>query len=590
MKPISQKQRLAFGSLAACVLCWPMSHARADGVDDPAPVLAKVENFALLDHEGKFHEFDYYCGSPEVRAVVLFVQGNGCPLVRKRVPELNRLKDVYADKGVLFAMLNANPQDGREEIAREAAEFGIKMPVLVDESQLVATMLGVQRTGEAFLIDTGAKTVVFRGAIDDRMTYQKEKPEAENHYLKSAIDALLAGAPIESATTEAPGCKVAMPEEAEISYANEVAPILKTRCVACHTNGGLGPFAMSNYKKVRGWSEMIAEVVLARQMPPWHADPHIGAFKNDGGITPDEARILVTWIRDGSPRGGGEDPLDGHTPDLPEWHLGTPQKVVTLPEQKVAAEGVFDYRYVTVESPFDEDVWLTATEIKPGNTRVLHHVIVTAHDPGDSRRQKWITGYAPGTQGAEYPEGSAIKLPKGWKLKFQLHYTASGKDEVDLTQLGLNFSKTPVDKEFKTRIVMHRKFSIPPGAMEHSAETSFTAPKAATLYSINPHMHFRGKRMSFEAHYSDGRSEMLLSVPNYNFNWQRTYVFDEPKLIPAGTRIEVKNAWDNSSLNPHNPDPSKGVRWGEQSFEEMFFATLNYIETDDPIQGEAVRP
>jgi hypothetical protein len=477
-------------------------------------------------------------------------------------------------------MLNANPQDERPEIAEEAAEFGIEMPVLVDESQLVAEMLGVQRTGEAFLINAGEKTVVYRGAIDDRMTYQKEKPEAEHHYLEDAIESLLAGKSIEEATTEAPGCKVALPEETQLSYAKDVAPILKSRCVACHTKGGLGPFAMSNYKKVRGWSEMIAEVVMTKQMPPWQADPHIGKFSNDGGLTPAEARTLVRWVGEGSPRGEGDDPLEGYQPELPEWNLETPHEVITLPEQKVAAEGVFDYRHVTLDNPFDEDVWLTATDIKPGNTRVLHHVVLTAHHPTMRRVQKWITGYAPGTQGAVYPEGSAIKLPKGWKLKFQLHYTASGKEETDVTKLGLHLSKKPVEREFKTAVIMKHDFRIPPGAMEHAEEKSFTMRKESTLYSMNPHMHYRGKRMSFEALYPDGRQEALLSVPNYNFNWQRTHVLQKPKQLPAGTKITIRNAWDNSSLNPHNPDAAKEVRWGDQSFEEMFFATLSYIEKE----------
>jgi mono/diheme cytochrome c family protein len=537
----------------------------------------EVGNFALLDHQGKYHELDYYCRIPSAKGIVLFVQGNGCPLVQKRIPELKRLNAEFGKRGILFGMLNANPQDERAEIAAEAAEFGINVPILKDEAQLVASMLGVTRTAEAFVIDTKTKQVVYRGAIDDRMSYQKEKPTAEHLYLRDALEALIGGREIAMPVTEAPGCKVSITEK-PVSYANDVAPILKTQCVTCHTEGGLGPFAMSRYKKVKGWSEMIAEVILTKQMPPWDADPAIGKFTNDCGINPEDARTLVSWIKAGSPRGEGDDPLEGYQPELPEWNLGEPQKIITLPEQKIAAEGVFKYRYVHIDNPFDQDVWLTATEVNPGNTRVLHHVIVTAQDPNDKKREAWITGYAPGTQGSVYPNGSAVKLRKGWKLEFQLHYTASGKEETDVTRLGLHFVTEPTEKIFKTAILMKHDFQIPPGAAEHAEEKVLNIGKDSTLYAINPHMHFRGKRMSFEAQFPDGSKVPLLSVPNYDFNWQRTYFLTEPVKLPAGTRILVRNAWDNSALNPHNPDPKKEVRWGDQSFEEMFFATLGYIE------------
>jgi hypothetical protein len=559
-------------TIAASVLLAAQVHAAPQ-----AETMPVVENFALIDHEGKFRELDYYCRLPQAKGLVLFVQGNGCPLVRKRLPELNRMKAKYERQGILFSMLNANPQDERADIAEEAKEFGIEMPILKDDAQLVASMLGVKRTAEVYLIDTETKAVRYRGAIDDRMSYQSERPKAEKHYLRDAMDAMLGGKEIATPITDAPGCKVAMPKS-EPSYAKDIAPLLKARCVRCHTKGGLGTFPMSSYKKVRGWSEMIAEVVMTKQMPPWHADPEIGEFENDCALEPEEAFSLVSWVRAGCPRGDGTDPLEGYRLEVPDWHLGEPDYAVTIPEQKVAAEGVFDYRYETLDNPFDHDVWLTATEVRPGNTRVLHHVIVTAHEAGDRKREQWITGYAPGAFGKAYPEGSAVHLRKGWKLRFQLHYTASGKVETDATQLGLHFSKQPISKQFRTLVIAQHKFRIPPGVLEHPAEKVINVKNAAKIYAINPHMHYRGKRMSFDLRHPDGEIEPLLSVPNYNFNWQRTYMFDKPVSVPAGSRIIVRNAWDNSELNPYNPDPKRAVTWGDQSFEEMFFATIGYIE------------
>lgn len=539
----------------------------------------RIENFALIDHKGKSHELDYYLKKKGVKGLVIFVQGNGCPLVQKRIPELSRMNATFQSKGILFCMLNANPQDSRADISEEVTKFQIGMPVLKDEAQIVARSLGVERTAEVYLISPLGRRIVYRGAIDDRLSYQSAKPAATRHYLRDAIENLLAGEEIKPAATEAPGCKITFPKYPKgLTYTRDIAPILAEKCVSCHTKGGIGPFSMSSYRKVAGWSDMIAEVIMTRQMPPWQADPEIGEFSNDCSLQPDESHKIVAWVAAGSPRGEGKDLLDGLKLETPEWHLGEPDQVIALPAQKVGAEGVFDYRYVTLDNPFDRDVWLKATEIRPGNTRVLHHVIVTSHPGGKRKESQWITGYAPGTQGQRFPEGSSVFLRKGHQLRFQLHYTASGKPEVDETKLGLHISDKPTEKIFKTAVVLKRDFRIPAGAPEFTAKKILPIKKSVTLYAINPHMHFRGKFMEFEAVYPDGRREMLLSVPNYNFNWQRTYVFKEPRKLPKETQVHIRNAWDNSANNPYNPNPKKEIRWGEQSFDEMFFATLGYIE------------
>jgi hypothetical protein len=551
-----------------------------------------VENFALIDHEGKFHELDYYLKIPGVKGLVVFIQGNGCPLVRKRIPELTGMKEEFEKRGILFCMLNANRQDERADINKEALEFKIGMPILIDDAQIVAQSLGVERTAESYLISAKGKKIVYHGAIDDRLSYQADKPAAKNHYLKDAINNFLEGKEITPAATEAPGCKITFPKFTEpLTYTRDIAPILAKNCLSCHTKGGLGPFSMSSYRKVAGWSDMMAEVILTKQMPPWHADPHIGEFSNDCSLSPEEAHKIITWVAAGSVKGEGPDPLLNAKPVIPEWHLGDPDHVIKLPAQKVAAEGVFDYRYETIDNPFDSDVWLTATEIRPGNTRVLHHVIVTSH-PADivdrvkiRKAEQWITGYAPGTQGQLYPQGSSVFLKKGHKLRFQLHYTASGKAEVDETLLGLHVTKVKTKKIFRTAVVIRNKFTIPAGASDYGLPnekdpiTPFHKFKeGVTLYAINPHMHFRGKFMNFEAQFPDGSRQPLLSVPNYDFNWQRTYLLETPLKLPKNSQINVRNAWDNSPQNPHNPDPTTPVKWGDQSTEEMFFATLGYIE------------
>ena len=579
MKPNWQSPRLVRG-LAAIFLglsLAPAGHAEVSVT--PVKSGEAVRDFALLDHRGANWRLYYYAKDPATKAIVLFVQGNGCPLVRQRVPQLKRLRDAYADKGVLFWMLNANSQDRRDEVAKEAAEFGIDLPILLDPTQLVAAGLQITRTAEAIVIEPNTWRIRYRGAIDDRLSYETQKPAATREYLKEALDSLLAGEPIKTTTAAGPGCVITYGKSAPASYSETIAPMLKANCVRCHTRGGIGPFAMSTHDKVRGWSEMIREVVVTRRMPPWQADPHVGTFANAFGLTPEHVRTLVNWIDAGAPRGSGPDPLAGYQPELPEWKLGTPDYVVAIPEQSVPAEGVIDYRYVEVDVPIQEDVWLRGTEIVPGNTRVLHHIIATTIRPGEDRTKngKALTGYAPGMGPDLLPEGTGIQLRAGSRIVFQLHYTTSGKAEVDRSRLGLYLAKVKPARELRSNVLMDSDFKIPPGAREFVAKKSRRFERDALLYSMNPHMHLRGKWMRYTARYPDGSEERLLNVPDYRFDWQRNYELKEPKKLPKGTELIVEAAWDNSSLNLNNPDPTKTVGWGDQTFNEMFFASYRYV-------------
>lgn len=572
----------AWLALAAAIAVSCCLGAQAETTPDRPKSADAVSDFALLDHQGTFRHLYYYAKDPTTGAIVLFVQGNGCPLVRKRIPELKRLRDAYAAKGVIFWMLNANPHDGRADVAREAAEFGIDFPVLMDDTQLVAQGLKIERTAEAIVIEPNTWRIRYRGAIDDRLNYETEKPQAQREYLKAALDALLAGEPIQPEITSAPGCVISYSKTDSISYSDTIAPMLKAKCVACHTRGGIGPFAMSSYEKVCGWSDTIREVLVTRRMPPWQADPHVGTFGNDFSLSPEQKRTLVQWIDAGVPRGTGEDPLAGYQPEMREWKLGKPDFVVEIPEQSVAAEGVFDYRYITVEAPNTEDVWLRATEIVPGNPRVLHHIIATTIMPGEDRNRKGqaLTGYAPGMGPDLLPTGTGRLLKTGCTIVFQLHYTASGKAETDRSRLGLYVSKVAPERELRSSVLMEHEFTIPPGAKEFVTRKSRRFDRDALLYTMNPHMHLRGKWMRYTARYPDGTEELLLNVPNYRFDWQRNYELKEPKRLPKGTELVVEAAWDNSALNLYNPDSSKSIGWGDQTFNEMFYASYRYTYPD----------
>ncbi|MGQ9425008.1 redoxin domain-containing protein [Gilvimarinus sp. F26214L] len=555
-----------------------------------APSLAvmpgdKVDNFKLLDHKGKMHEL-YYMSDKE--AVVIMVQGNGCPIVRNANHTFNDLQSEYEDKGVAFLMLNANLQDNRDSIAKEAAEFGIEAPILVDETQLIAESLDVERTADTFVIDPDTWKVVYRGSLDDRLGYETQKQKASNNYVADALDAVLADKKIKVAQTDAKGCLVALPEKErraehkQISYSEDIAPILIDKCVDCHRDGGIGPFAMNDYNMIKGFAPMIREVVRTKRMPPWHADPHIGEFSNDRSLSAEQVKTLVHWIEAGAPRGDGPDTLANYEGDWPEWELGEPDVVVEIPAYDVPATGIIDYLNPRAKNPLPEDAWVRAVEIQPGSRQALHHVITTFGVPNDKapggfQLMGGLGGYVPGNPGEEFPEGTGIFLPKGAVFNFQMHYTTFGKAVTDKSRMGIYLHKEKPKYPLSAITMLNTQIKIPPHTKEHW-EKKETRPleRDILVYSLLPHAHFRGKAATYVARYPDGKEETLLSVPNYDFNWQTTYHLEEPKMLPAGTVIVYNQSWDNSAQNPANPDPTREVPWGEQSFDEMLFGNIKY--------------
>ena len=551
----------------------------------------RVENFRLMDHQGGSQELYYYS---DASAVVFMVQGNGCPIVRNAMPRFKELRDQYADQGVQFFMLNSNLQDNATTVALEAEEFGYDIPILIDDSQIIGESLGLVRTGEIFMLDPKTWKVTYHGALDDRLTYEKQKSEAKEHYLKDAIDDMLAGKSVDVASTDPLGCLINFPEQtaraqhANISYSEEIAPILADNCVACHREGGIGPWAMSDYNMVRGFSLMIREVVRTKRMPPWHADPAHGQFSNDRSLSPEQTQTLVHWIEAGAPRGEGPDPLAEIDHDWGTWavaepELGEPDYIIDIPAAEIPATGVVDYKYHFVKNTIGKDVWVKAAEILPGDRAVLHHVITSygtleteGRRKGRLKRegQAGLRGYVPGMTSQMFPEGTGVYLPADATIEFQVHYTTNGKATVDESQLGIWVYEEPPEHQVFSMILLNGRIQIPPHAKAHKEFAERVIPKDALVYNLLPHAHFRGKASEFSVVYPDGTEEILLSVPNYDFNWQTTYSLAEPKLIPAGSKIVHTTWWDNSAQNPANPDPTIEVTWGEQSWEEMLFGAI----------------
>ncbi|GAB1261725.1 redoxin domain-containing protein [Aurantivibrio plasticivorans] len=545
----------------------------------------RIDNFKLLDQDGKMHELYYYS---DMDAVVIMIHGNGCPIVRNAVHEYKEVRDQFKDKNVQFLMLNSFIQDSRKSIAKEAEEFGIDMPILIDDTQLIAESMGVVRTADVYVIDPKSWKVTYRGELSDRLGYETQRVAAAKTYAVDAINATLKGKQPELAYTEAKGCLVNLleadktEEHKQISYADEIAPILIDKCLTCHRDGGIGPFAMSDYNMIRGFAPMIREVVRTKRMPPWHADPHVGEFSNDRSLSNEEQQTLVHWIEAGAPRGEGGDPLAEYKHDWPEWTLGEPDVIVEIPSFDVPAKGVVDYLNPTAENPLDEDVWVRAVEILPGSRQALHHVITTfgKADPNNPRgiqAMGGLGGYVPGGRGEEFPEDTGVFLPKDAVFSFQMHYTTFGKPVTDTSRMGIYLHKKKPKYPLDSTVLLNPMIKIPANTKEYWAKReSKPLERDILVYTLLPHAHFRGKASNFVARYPDGREEVLLSVPNYDFNWQTTYHLEEPIQLPAGTVIVHNTAWDNSAQNPANPDPNRVVPWGLQSWDEMLFGSIKW--------------
>jgi mono/diheme cytochrome c family protein/peroxiredoxin len=539
---------------------------------------APVNDFALLDQNGKFHHL-YYLS--DAKAVVLMAHDNECATTPSAIADLEQAKESFGDRGVEFLMINVD--DSRESIAAQIEPTGTSIPVLVDEMQLVGESLRLQRAGEVLVIDPKGWKVAYRGPLARKTT--------GNTLLTNALEAVLAGKAVKSPKVAAKGCALQAGAKRElpgkkISYANQIAPLLADNCVTCHRTGGIGPFPMNSHALVQGFSPMIREVILTRRMPPWHADPHVGTFEGARSLTKEQAQTLVHWIEAGSPRGDGPDPLAATNKQWPEWVFGEPDLVVTLPAFDVPATGTIDYQRYTIANTTGRDVWIRASDTLPGDRSVVHHVLVGVYDPKLPERERMVRAtsgelgaYVPGNGPVMYPEGTGVLVPKDCSFAFQMHYTSSGKASRDETRVGFYFAKEPPKYEFKTAVLFKPTIKIPANTKAYTDSTTYDFAREAILYSFTPHAHYRGSASNFVARYPDGREELLLSVPKYDFNWQTTYSLKTPKVIPAGTRIVHSTTYDNSSQNPANPDPNRIVPWGEQSWDEMLYGVVRYRET-----------
>jgi mono/diheme cytochrome c family protein len=415
----------------------------------------------------------------------------------------------------------------------------------------------------------------------------------------------------------------------EVTYNRDVAPILYKNCVMCHRPNDIAPMSLLTYREAQPWARAIRGSVVEGKMPPWHADPKVGDFVNDPRLSDDDIATIDAWVRQGAKEG---DPKDLPPPPVlaQGWHI-KPDSVVAIPEFTVSSASQDEYEYIYVPTNFKEDHWVQAAEVMPGDKRVVHHAtvsVVTADKVADKVAENsksdagvdkyhYRTGkvlhlrkdapviddgcsspdggavpgessgyvnivpgiYLPGHLAEVRPAGYALRIPAGSYLQFQIHYSnRTGDDVKDRTSIGLVFAKEPVKHEIAQYEIWNNLFLIPPRDDSHRVTSCFTLPKDVTVLAYTGHMHFRGKSMKTEAIYPDGRHEVIMNVPHYDFRWQETYFLKKQFLMPKGTKLITTAYFDNSLNNSQNPDPSKAIRWGEPSDEEMMGFWLQFAD------------
>jgi len=415
----------------------------------------------------------------------------------------------------------------------------------------------------------------------------------------------------------------------EVTYNRDVAPILFKNCVVCHRPNDMAPMSLMTYKDAHMWARPIREAVVQRKMPPWHADPSVGDFLNDPRLSEVDIATIDAWVRTGAKEGEAKDLLAA--PVLTQgWHI-KPDLVLTIPEFNVSGGSMDDYEYIYVPTNFTEDKWVQAAEVMPGDRKVVHHAtvsVIAADEVAEKQAENgksdagvdqyhFRTGkvlhvrtdapvvddgcaspdgggfpgkpsgyinivpgiYLPGHLAETRPPGYALRVPAGSYLQFQIHYSNhTGSDVKDRTSIGLVFAREPVKHEIAQYEIWNNLFRIPPRDNNHRVTSCFTLPKDVTVLAYTGHMHFRGKSMRTEAIYPDGHHAVLMNVPHYDFRWQETYFLKKQFLMPKGTKLITTAYFDNSMDNEQNPDPSKAIRWGEPSDEEMMGFWLQFAD------------
>jgi mono/diheme cytochrome c family protein/peroxiredoxin len=546
------------------------------------------------------------------KATVLVFLSVECPISNGYVPALNALAEKYAPQGVKVVGLNSNPGQSLRDMESHRREYHIGFPVVKDAGASMARSLEVKECPAVCVFDEQGE-LKYRGRIDDRYGRRGGPVNAVRRAdLEEALRQVLAGDKVSQPRTEVVGCpiqltipKASAPKDGapQITYSEHIAPLLQRNCQQCHRPGGIGPFALMNYDQALAWADDIRRFTADGSMPPWKPVEGWGDFRNRRSMSHEEIQQIDRWVQAGCPEGDRS-----RLPPPPQfvdgWTLGEPDFILGPSEPyTVSSDGKDEYRCFVLPTNFDDDQYVVALEVLPGNMRVVHHVIAFIDTSGRSNKLdaadsgpgytttqatpgflpvSGLGGWAPGNVPDRLPDGMAKVLPKGANVVMQVHYHKTGKAEIDQTRLGVHLAKKPIERAVRVLPVMPfggplSGMEIPAGADHHEIRCSVTLPVDMQAIGVTPHMHLLGKDMQLTATSPDGRVERLLYVKNWDFNWQEGYKFRRPVALARGTRIDMVAHFDNSTANQNNPrNPPEVVGWGEQTFDEMCIAFLEW--------------
>jgi hypothetical protein len=547
---------------------------------------------------------------PETKALVLVFLGVECPVSRQYIPRLREIGDRFTKDNV--AMLVLYPDAGVDLVSMAAAahDNDIPFPVLQDFEHRLADLLDVTTVPEVVVLDAKFEKK-YQGAIDDQFKKRGRLAQASKHYLVDALTQVLQGKEVAQPYMPPSGCPVERRERSiekrDLTYHKDVAPVIQKNCQTCHRTGGVAPFELLSYDDVASNVDKIREVVTERRMPPWHGmlNPQFGKFLNDKRLSGEEMNTIVGWIDSGAADGDPRDaPPPVQWPSAAEWAIGEPDYVYKIDQPfRIPKTGTLDYQFFRVRLNNPEDRWFQAVEVRPGNQEVVHHIVLHIV-PADNRlytgfmgmallygvnaeRGRLINDYIPGdTYNAKiYPTDQAVCIPKHTDLIYEIHYTPNNREETtDQSMVAFKWADKPPEQEVLATVFRKPigRFRIPPHHPHYKIEDTYFFPHDVELDAIRPHFHLRGKSYRLEIIERNQETDeiekrtTILSVPIYDPDWQRSYELATPLRIPAGTELLATGHFDNSSLNPNNPDPSMEVQWGQQITDEMFSTRFKY--------------
>jgi peroxiredoxin/mono/diheme cytochrome c family protein len=615
-------QRWMIAALGIWMLAAPLEAAEKE--PSKAKLGEKISGLSFLDDKGNSVSLDALRGK---KATVVVFLSFECPVSNSYSQPLADMAKEYGKHGVSFIGFSTNQEETRSQLAKYRKDFDLNFPVYLDTDYKAANALAADVTPEAFVLDAEG-VLRYRGRIDSTWSDRlKKHNNAVRQDLKQVIGEVLSGRPIATSATAAIGCAIdreakVTAKDGPVTYYRDVLPILQARCQSCHRPGESGPFSLLTYKQAVNWADDIKEYTKNRLMPPFKVAEGI-AFHNDRRMTDQEIATLAAWVDGGTPIGDVKQ-APPERKFIEGWQLGQPDLILTPSSDFVLGPNGKDlFRCFVMPTNLPEDVYVTAVEVRPANPRVVHHALLFIDTTGQGRKleqsaqandkkaekdhageeprfdvgpgytvsmgvgflpQGGLLGWAPGQMPRYLPENSGIKLPKNSDIVMQVHYHRDGRAEKDRTQVGLYFSKKPIEKNFAGGIIAGRSgegilggrfFIIPAGDEKFKLEGDTWATKDFTLYTIMPHMHMLGKSIKVTLTPLGGSEKTLLSIPAWDYNWQETYALKESMLIKEGSKLHVEAIYDNSSKNPMNPsNPPKRVTFGEQTFNEMCFVFL----------------